>query len=181
MNDTKIIGGKGEKMRNKSKRNQRIAIAALIIVIVLVAPIYYFMSTSNQVEPYLSLEVKGKVFVSGTFTLSDYLQCTKFSIETNFNTNNTKASYEGVALVYFLSTAKCYDDAEKVIIQSADGSSQTFTINYVTDNAENMMLAYKKDGQNLSVLNNGEGPLRLIIAEESAEICLKNAVTITVQ
>jgi DMSO/TMAO reductase YedYZ molybdopterin-dependent catalytic subunit len=43
------------------------------------------------------------------------------------------------------------------------------------------MLAYKKDGQYLSVLNNGEGPLRLIISGQPAEKCLKNVVSITVQ
>jgi hypothetical protein len=166
-------------MRNKNKRKQQIAIAALIILIVAIIPIYYYIST--QSEPHLSLEVKGNVFVPYNYTLSDYVLCPSFSVDTNLNSGNENFTYEGVSVAYLVSQSKCYDNIDSIIIQSVDGSAQTFTVDYVVEHANSMILAYKKDGQYLTTLNNDEGPLRLIITGQPAEKCLKNVVSIIVQ
>ncbi|MCW4024053.1 MAG: hypothetical protein NWF01_03345 [Candidatus Bathyarchaeota archaeon] len=167
-------------MRKKSRKNQKIAVATIVLIIALALPIYYF-TCLNGVEPYLNLEIKGKVYVPANCTLDDLVSVDQITLDVNSDDSSTD-TYAGVSVALLLYTAKMHEDATSAIIQSADGTSETFTLDYIFADNVTMIMAYVKNNMYMSTMNDGEGPLRLIISnEQDTQKSLKDVVSITVE
>ncbi len=167
-------------MRGKSRKNQKIAVAVISLIVVLAISVFYINYLYNM-EPYVNLEIKGKVYISTNCTLSDFLGYPKITLDVNSDTQQGTATYNGTSVAYLLNAARLHEDATNAIIQSADGTTETFTLDYIFENKDTMIFAFIKNNTYLSSLNNGEGPLRLIISnEQDSQKWLKDVVSITV-
>ncbi len=146
----------------------KIAIIALIAIIVVTIPVYLFMRQNAGTEG--SILVRGLVSHPGNFTYNQLEAFTSTTVQVTLSSSshaseNGVFNYKGVRLSTVLEQAGADSNATSVYVQAADGYGTTIPL-ADAQNA-NTILAYQKDGAALTALSaGGEGPMRLIIGND---------------
>ncbi|XES76166.1 MAG: molybdopterin-dependent oxidoreductase [Candidatus Bathyarchaeia archaeon] len=146
----------------------KIAIAALIVVIAVTVPVYFYMRQNAGVEG--SILVRGAVDNPQNFTYSELKAFTTVTIQVTLSSSSHVAdngvfNYTGVPLSAVLQEAHISPNATSVYLQAADGYGATIPLQDA--NNPHTILAYEKDGSALTPLSEGgEGPIRLIIGND---------------
>jgi DMSO/TMAO reductase YedYZ molybdopterin-dependent catalytic subunit len=151
------------------KKATKIAFAAFVVLIVAAVPLYFYTRPTPMLAE-IALNVEGKVAAPINLTMSQLqaYQPTTIQVTLTSSSNpqdNGVFNYTGVALSALLADANILDNATSVYVQAQDGYGTTLTIQEAMN--PNTIIAYQKDGAQLTLLrNDGEGPLRLIIGDD---------------
>jgi DMSO/TMAO reductase YedYZ molybdopterin-dependent catalytic subunit len=146
----------------------KIAIVALIVVIAVTVPVYFYMRQNAGTEG--SIMVRGAVDNPRNFTYDELKSFLPVTVQVTLSSSSHAAdngvfSYTGVPLSMVLEEARLSQNATSVYLQAADGYGTTIPIQDARN--PNTILAYEKDGTALTALSEGgEGPIRLIIGND---------------
>lgn len=149
------------------KNSTKIALVALVILVVAVIPLYYF-TRPDATQPAGTMQIRGSVSNPANLTYTQLSSYPVISMQVTINGHqggNGNYTYTGVALKELLTQAGASGNATSVYIQASDGYGTTLTMEEATQ--ANVFIAYQKEGATMSPLNEGgEGPYRLIIAND---------------
>lgn len=149
------------------KKLTKIALIALIALVIAAFPLYYY-AHPDAPQPTGTLQIKGNVAnpANLTFEMLEAYPATTMQVTVKGKqADNGDFIYTGVTLKTLLQQAEISDNATSVFIQASDGYGTTLTLEEA--NKETTFIAYQKDGAAMTPLNDGgEGPFRLIIADE---------------
>jgi hypothetical protein len=156
------------------KKSIKIAILAVVLIVVAVVPIYIF--TRPPTTPTgIVLTVTGHVYtplnISWDYLTSNEIPIGTVDVNLKSNTDpseNGEYTYTVVALYPLLQKAFPYQNATSVTFYSSNGLSVTLTTQEISENQNTIGIAIGKDGLPLTWLKNGgEGPLRLIVPTDA--------------
>jgi len=164
-------------------KTTKIAFIVFITLIIAVIPLYYY-THPDIAQPKGTLQIKGAVDQPTNLTLTELEAYTVINTKVTVNghqSGNGNFTYTGVTLVEILNRAQIQSDTTSVYIQASDGYGTTLTIEEVQK--PSVFIAYKKDGTMMSSLSEGgEGPFRLIIADdEFSQRWIRDVVAIEVK
>lgn len=149
------------------KKSTKIALVALVVLVVVVIPLYYF-TRPDASQPAGTLQIRGSVSNPANLTYTQLAAYPAISMQVTINGHqggNGNFTYTGVALKELLTKAGASSNATSVYIQAADGYGTTLTMQEATQ--ADVFIAYQKEGATMTPLDEGgEGPLRLIIADD---------------
>jgi DMSO/TMAO reductase YedYZ molybdopterin-dependent catalytic subunit len=167
----------------KKRNNKKIISAVVVLLIVVLIPTYYF-TRPLPLSTGVLLEVKGNVYIPQNFTLQNLQNFPFYTISVNLTSlskpqENGFFNYEGVQLYYILKQVKPFLNCTSITLTASEGSTITISIDEVMQTSS--VLAFGKDDKFLTPLKNGgDGPLRLILADDkNDQRWLKGVVTIT--
>lgn len=152
------------------RKSNKIVLVAVAILIAVTIPIYFYVRETSGVEG--SIQVKGAVSAPQNFTYGQIENLPQTTVQVKISSDyrwweNGTFNYTGVPLITLLEQAQISPNATSVLIQAPDGFAVTLSIQEV--NKTNVILAYQKDGQQLSPFSKGgmgEGPIRLVIGDD---------------
>ncbi|MCW3984017.1 MAG: molybdopterin-dependent oxidoreductase [Candidatus Bathyarchaeota archaeon] len=151
------------------KKSNKFALIVFFALIVAAIPLYY-LALPDASQPEETLLIKGKVNcpTNVTFTELESFQAVTLHVTLTSSSrlkDNGDFNYTGVRLNDLLNLVEPYENATSIYIQASDGYGTTLSLQEAR--GENVIIAYLKDGQKLSLLKDGgEGPLRLIIGDD---------------
>lgn len=149
------------------QKNTKIALLVFFLLIIAAVPLYTFTRPSSQPD---SLVIKGDLENPLTLTIAQLETYPSVTLRVTLTSSsrtqdNGVFNYTGVSLNSLLSQAQINSNASSVFVQAQDGYGTTLTMQEAQ--SQNTIIAYEKDGSNLTLLKDGgEGPLRLIIGDE---------------
>ena len=150
------------------RKANKIAITALIIIIAVTVPVYFYMRQNAGTEG--SIQIRGVVSNPRNFTYSQLEAFSPVTVQVTLSSSSKPAdngnfTYTGVSLNALLEQAHISANATSIYIQAADGYGATIPIQDAQK--ANTILAYQKDGASMNALSAGdEGPIRLIIGTD---------------
>jgi DMSO/TMAO reductase YedYZ molybdopterin-dependent catalytic subunit len=150
------------------KKANKVAIIALIAIIAVTVPVYFYMRQNAGTEG--SIQIRGAVSDPGNFTYSQLKAFSPVTVQVTLSSSSRPADngvfiYVGVPLNVLLEQAQISTSTTSVYVQAADGYGTTIPLQDAQN--ANTILAYQKDGAELTALSEGgEGPLRLIIGND---------------
>jgi DMSO/TMAO reductase YedYZ molybdopterin-dependent catalytic subunit len=165
------------------KKTTKLALVALVALIVAAVPLYYYTRPDTaQVD---AVQIEGSVGNPTELTLSQLQGYTATSLQVTLSsssrpTDNGVFTYTGVPLKDLLDAAQVWSNATSVYIQASDGYGATIPLTDAMN--PNTIIAYERDGAPLTSLkDDGEGPLRLIIGNDQyAQRWVRGVVAIEV-
>jgi DMSO/TMAO reductase YedYZ molybdopterin-dependent catalytic subunit len=165
-------------------KTTKIVIGALIIIIAVTMPVYFYVRQSAGTEE--SIQIRGNINNPGNFTHTELKQFTAVTVTVTLSsssrpTENGTFNYTGVRLNTLLEQAQINPNSTSVYVQAADGYGTTIPIEDAQN--ANTILAYQKDGAPLTALSaGGEGTVRLIIGNDQfAQRWIRGVSVIEVQ
>lgn len=150
------------------KKANKIAITALVIIVAITVPVYFYMRQNTGTEG--SIQIKGAVNNPENFTYSQLEAFSPVTVQVTLTSSSHAAdngvfNYTGVPLKVLLEQVQISANATSVYVQAADGYGTTIPIQDAQN--ENTILAYQKNGAALTPLSaGGEGKIRLIIGAD---------------
>ncbi len=165
------------------KKANKIALTAIVIVVAITIPVYFYMRQNAGTEG--SIQIKGAVSNPRSFTYSQLKTFSPVTVQVTLTSSSNPAdngvfNYTGVPLKILLEQAQASANAISVYVQAADGYGTTISIEDAMN--QNTIIAYARDGSPLTDLKNGgEGPLRLIIGDDQyAQRWIKGVASIEI-
>lgn len=165
------------------KKTTKLAIVALVVLVVAAVPLYYYTRPDSTQADALQLE--GAVDNPTTLTLSQLQGCSATSLQVTLSSSSRPAdngvfTYTGVPLKDLLDETQVWSNATSVYVQASDGYGTTLPLADAMNS--NTIIAYQRDGVPLSALkDDGEGPLRLIIgSDQYAQRWIRGVTALTV-
>ena len=151
------------------KKSTKIALIIFLALIAVAIPLYYLV-VPDEAQPEGTLLIKGNVNSPANFTFTQLESIQAVTLHVTLTSSsqlkdNGDFNYTGVRLTDLLNQVQPYDNATSIYIQASDGYGTTLSLQEVL--SENVIIAYLKDGEKLSLLKDGgEGPFRLIIGDD---------------
>ncbi len=133
-------------------------------------PLYNYTHPQSGTTDEASLQIRGEVVNLTNITLTQLKSYTSTTVQVTLSSSsrpqdNGVFDYTGVTLKTLLDKAQASANATSVYVQASDGYGSTIPIQDALN--ENTIIAYQRNGTALTMLkDNGEGPLRLIIAND---------------
>jgi len=166
------------------KKTTKIAIMALVVLIIATIPIYMYIRQTTGSEEFI--QVKGEVQNPMNMTLSYLKSLSSATVEVSLKSsnpaNNGNFSFKGVPVQTIIEQANCIGTPTAVYLQAADGYGVTIPIGDILQNNQ-AIIAYERDGELLGAISEGgDGPFRLIIGtDEFAQRWIRGVSIIEVQ
>lgn len=151
------------------KKNTKFALLVFLALIVAAIPLYY-LAVPDAAQPEGTLLIKGQVNCPANFTFTELESFQAATLHVTLTSSsrlkdNGDFNYTGVRLNDLLNIVEPYENATSIYIQASDGYGTT--LNLQEARSKNVIIAYLKDGEKLSLLKDGgEGPFRLIIGDD---------------
>jgi DMSO/TMAO reductase YedYZ molybdopterin-dependent catalytic subunit len=165
------------------QKTTKIAVIAVVLLVIVTVPLYFYMRQNAGTEG--SLQLTGTVNNSLNVTVSELKTFPSVTVQVTLTSSsnpedNGDYNYTGVPVKDILEQADVTENVTSVYVEAADGYGATLTIAEAMD--QNTIIAYAKGDVALTSLQNGgEGPLRLVIGgDEYAQRWVKGVVAITV-
>jgi DMSO/TMAO reductase YedYZ molybdopterin-dependent catalytic subunit len=152
------------------KRSIIIVVIVFVSLMVVVMPLYNYTHPQSRTTDEASLQIRGEVVNITNITLTQLKSYTSTTVHVTLSSSsrpqdNGVFDYTGVTLKTLLDKALVSANATSVYVQASDGYGSTIPIQDALN--ENTIIAYQRNGTTLTMLkDNGEGPLRLIIAND---------------
>lgn len=152
------------------KRSIIIVVIVFVSLMVAVMPLYNYTHPQSRTTDEASLQIRGEVVNLTNITLTQLKSYTSTTVHVTLSSSsrpqdNGVFDYTGVTLKTLLDKALVSANATSVYVQASDGYGSTIPIQDALN--ENTIIAYQRNGTTLTMLkDNGEGPLRLIIAND---------------
>jgi DMSO/TMAO reductase YedYZ molybdopterin-dependent catalytic subunit len=176
---------------NKLNKNQKttFAMATLIVIIIaLIASIYYFSGTQPQnallpsgQPPQTQLKVSGDIASEKTLSINDLTQMTAVSVTSTIK--GETATYVGVTLIELLNKTDASWDTGALNVFASDGFNKTLTVYQAFNSTQypgsEIILAYAKNGN--WITDTSEGPLKLIAPGLASSFNVKSVAEIRLQ
>lgn len=151
------------------KKANKIALLAFVILVSITVIVYFYPRQNAQTED--NIVIKGVVSNPQNLTISQIEAFSPVTVQVTVSgriipSENGVFNYTGVPLKVLLDHAHILKNVTSVFIQAPDRYAITLSIQ--DSQKENTILAYLKDGETMTPLSKGgEGPVRLIIGDES--------------
>ena len=165
-------------------RNVKIVLVFFVALVIVAIPLYYY--TRPTTPESAALQIRGEVNNPSNMTLAELKAYTPTTVQVTVSsssrpTDNGDFNYTGVQIAELLNQAQISDDATGVYVQASDGYGTTIPIQDALN--QNTIIAYEKNGEPLTELkDDGEGPLRLIIASDQyAQRWVRGVVAVEVR
>ena len=149
------------------KKANKVAVAAIITLIVITIPVYVYIHQDTGTPG--SIQIRGAVGHPENLTYTQIEAFSPVTVQVNVKSDrpaeNGTFNYTGVPLMFLLEQAQISSNASSVYILAPDGFAITLSIQDAQK--ANTIIAYLKDGKSMSPLSDGgEGPMRLVIGED---------------
>ncbi|MDT8781641.1 MAG: molybdopterin-dependent oxidoreductase [Candidatus Bathyarchaeota archaeon] len=165
------------------KKATRTVLIAIFILVIVAIPLYHY-TRPDSTQPG-TLIVKGKVNNPLNLTITQLEEYPSVTIRLTLTSSSREEdngifNYTGVLIKDLINQAQTKDDTKSVYVQASDGYGTTISLQDIE--TKNIIIAYEKDGAQLKPFkDNGEGPFRLIIADEQyAQRWVRDVVSLEV-
>ena len=166
------------------------AVAIAVIIIALVAVIYYLPGNAAQTgtlklpagnPPSAELKIAGNVNIEKTFTIGELSQMPLTSV--TYTIKGETATYIGVTITELLNKTGASWDTGLITVIAGDGYKNTINTYQAYNSTQypgsEFILAFTKDGQ--WITNTTEGPLKLIVPGLTSNYNIKNVAEINLE